>query len=230
MSTVDAHANSAQVRAALAAGIVGPLGFVLVFTVDGGLRPGYDPASMFVSELSIGPGGWVQKANFVVSGLLLVVFAVAACRTQPATRAARVAATAIAVAGAALAASGFATTDHAVMFTQLSPQGRVHGVLGAVFFLAIPVSCVAVAMAVGRDAARRPGRDATWRRITWAVAIAEIGGIAALKAAELSTSGLSAEKGLIQRACLILYLGWLAAFAGRLRRRARPTPPRPRTG
>src|SRR5215471_18412597 len=57
------------------AGMVGPALFVAVFTVEGWLRPGYNPLGMYVSELSLGPRGWIQVANFVVVGVLLLVFA-----------------------------------------------------------------------------------------------------------------------------------------------------------
>ena len=57
--------------------MVGPVPFVLIFTVDGALRRGYDPASMFVAELSIRPGGWLQQVNFV-PGVMIGVFATGA--------------------------------------------------------------------------------------------------------------------------------------------------------
>ncbi|MBA3907422.1 MAG: DUF998 domain-containing protein, partial [Pseudonocardiales bacterium] len=61
-------------RLAAAAGMAAPVLFVAVFTVEGSLRQGYDPLSMFVSELSAGPRGWVQIVNFVVTGGLVVAF------------------------------------------------------------------------------------------------------------------------------------------------------------
>ncbi len=51
-----------------------PVLFVAVFMVEGSLRPDYHPFSMFVSELSLGPRGWVQIINFLISRALLVVF------------------------------------------------------------------------------------------------------------------------------------------------------------
>ena len=46
------------------AGMLAPVLFVTVFTIAGLLRQGYDPLSTYVSELSLGPGGWIQKAEF----------------------------------------------------------------------------------------------------------------------------------------------------------------------
>src|SRR5690242_18835283 len=56
------------------AGMIGSALFVTVFTVEGWLRPGYDWRSTFISELSIGPRGWIQIANFIVLGILFFVF------------------------------------------------------------------------------------------------------------------------------------------------------------
>lgn len=39
------------------AGMIGPVLFVGVFTIEGFLRPAYNPFSMYVSELSIGSRG-----------------------------------------------------------------------------------------------------------------------------------------------------------------------------
>jgi len=56
------------------AGILAPVIFVGVFTVEGGLRNGYDPMKMYISALSLGNRGWIQISNFIVLGLLLFIF------------------------------------------------------------------------------------------------------------------------------------------------------------
>lgn len=64
-----------------------------------------------------------------------------------------------------LSASGFFTTDHAVMFTQQSAHGRIHGLLGAVVFLVMPTCCFLLAARSRRDARPRRWRSSTlgWR-------------------------------------------------------------------
>ncbi len=57
-------------------GIVGPILFVLVFTLDGFLQPGYSSMSQMISWLALRPNGWIQNSNFIVFGLLLVFFAI----------------------------------------------------------------------------------------------------------------------------------------------------------
>ena len=58
------------------AGVVSPILFVLVFSLDGFLQPGYSTVSQMISWLALRPNGWVQDWNFVVFGLLLIFFAI----------------------------------------------------------------------------------------------------------------------------------------------------------
>jgi hypothetical protein len=62
-------------RRLLWCGVAGPILFVAALLVEGAIRPNYDSARMFGSLLSIGDQGWQQIANFLVSGLLIVLFA-----------------------------------------------------------------------------------------------------------------------------------------------------------
>ena len=57
------------------AGALGALVFASVFTLEGSLRPEYDWRSMFVSELSLGPRGFVQILNFFFFGVSQLLFA-----------------------------------------------------------------------------------------------------------------------------------------------------------
>jgi hypothetical protein len=60
----------------VALGTVGGLVFTVAYTLEGATRQGYDWLAQPISALSLGPGGWVQRANFVLFGLLMVVSAV----------------------------------------------------------------------------------------------------------------------------------------------------------
>ncbi len=62
-------------RFAAWAGIIGPIVFVLIFTLEGFMRPGYEARTMFISELGLGPRGAIQCANFMFLGVLVLVFA-----------------------------------------------------------------------------------------------------------------------------------------------------------
>ncbi len=64
--------NVDKKQLAVWAGMIGPVLFAATFTIEGWLRPGYNPNSMFVSELSLGPRGWIQILNFIVFGVLFL--------------------------------------------------------------------------------------------------------------------------------------------------------------
>jgi hypothetical protein len=60
----------------LRAGVIaGPM-FIILSLVQGALREGYDPVRHPASMLSLGSAGFVQIANFVLTGLLFIAFAV----------------------------------------------------------------------------------------------------------------------------------------------------------
>ena len=75
-----------SVRVAAVAGMVGPILFATIlltlsvanydFMLGIGWRPLRDPAGAWPSGLALGPHGQAQVLNFVLSGLLLAVFAV----------------------------------------------------------------------------------------------------------------------------------------------------------
>jgi hypothetical protein len=61
----------------LALGVAGSVLFNLTYLVDGWLRSGYDWIRQPMSALSLGPGGGVQEANFLIFGAIGVVTAFA---------------------------------------------------------------------------------------------------------------------------------------------------------
>ena len=64
-------------RYAALAGILGPVLFSAGFFAQQAFRgAAYDPIAEPVSALEAGPHGWIQQANFVVFGLLMLAYAV----------------------------------------------------------------------------------------------------------------------------------------------------------
>ena len=55
------------------AGVISPFLFVFVFSLDGFLKPEY--LTQPISYLELGANGWLQRANFIVLGLFLILFA-----------------------------------------------------------------------------------------------------------------------------------------------------------
>ncbi len=66
----------AKPRMLLICGIIaGPL-FVITFLIEGATRVNYDPLRQAVSSLALGEFGWMQVANFIITGLLVLAFAI----------------------------------------------------------------------------------------------------------------------------------------------------------
>jgi hypothetical membrane protein len=199
------------VRLARVAGMLGPVLFVATFTIEGWLRPGYDARSMYVSELSIGPRGFIQITSFLVLGTLLLVFARGVAAALDRGRAARAGPILLATIAVSLLLSGPFVTDPATIFSQMSMQGKIHGLFGALVFSLAPVSCLVLQ--------RRFRHDSRWRSLagwTLAVGLVLVVLVVLMKLAQLPTP-LHPWAGLVQRTHLVTYLGWIFAFAYRLR-------------
>jgi hypothetical protein len=134
-------------NALLAGGLVaGPL-FIATATVQGLLREGFDISRHPFSALSVGDFGWVQIANFVVTGLLVIAGSTGLRRVLPATRRAR-------RGTSGLVAAGVFVTDAADGFPVGTPEGlpdtyswhaMAHGVVTPLAFLAIVAACFVLA-------------------------------------------------------------------------------------
>jgi hypothetical membrane protein len=57
-------------------GVLGPIVFVLTFTVAGWLRPGYSAMDQAISDLGIGENAWLLNGSLVILGVALVAFTV----------------------------------------------------------------------------------------------------------------------------------------------------------
>ena len=55
--------------------VAGPL-FVVAFLIEGAIRDAYDALRQPVSALEIGPWGWVQQVNFIITGILMIACAI----------------------------------------------------------------------------------------------------------------------------------------------------------
>lgn len=210
----QAEARRRHIGLAAVAGMIGAVLFVSVFTVSGWLYPGYSPAQMFVSELSLGPHGWVQIINFVLTGALMLVFGLGLAAHFSIGAASRAGPALIQGIGVSLMASGPFTTDPSAMFQQASIHGVVHGIFGALVFTFAPISCFVFY--------RRFRRDADWRSLagwTLATGVVLAVGVVVLKVSQQPGSGLFEWKGLVQRVLLVAFMTWVFTVAARLRSR-----------
>lgn len=147
-------AQTARTRRLLACGAVaGPL-FVVAVAAQALARPGFSLLRNAASLLDDGPWGWVQSANFIVTGLLLITAASGLRRALPAGRGSRWAPRLLVITGAGLAGGGVFHPDPSTGYPPGTPlhasaisswHGALHQVCGSTAFLALIVFCLLLA-------------------------------------------------------------------------------------
>jgi hypothetical membrane protein len=187
-------------RRLLLGGAGGAVSFVVVFLVNDAIKPGYEPMRDFVSEAAIGRGGWVQIANFLVTGVLLMASAVALSRTAGAWTGRLVG-----FVGAGLAAAGVFVSD-AVPHDHATWHGIAHNVVSVFVFGSLTLACF--------TAARwRPTPG--WRRYCGSTGVA-------VPVLFVAAGAVADTSGLWQRLTIVVGWSWLAVLELRARRAARP--------
>jgi hypothetical membrane protein len=133
-----------RTRLCLLAGAIAPVLFWLVVIVDGFTKPGYDARKDFISELALGDHGWVQSANFIAVGLLIIALAAGLHQLFPAGRASRFGPPLVAIFGLGLVASGIFRTDpgnYPVKSDTITTTGSIHIIAFFVILASIIPAC-----------------------------------------------------------------------------------------
>jgi hypothetical protein len=149
--------EAAVTRSLLGYGVlVGPL-YLAVSLIQAFVRNGFDLARHPLSLLANGPGGWVQTANFVLSGLMVLAAAVGFARVLgPKLRAVT---WFLAGFGASMIAAAVFPADPVDGFPVGTPEGYpmsittsglIHFIVGALGFISLAVSCFFAAVAMSR--------------------------------------------------------------------------------
>jgi hypothetical membrane protein len=207
----------------LTCGAVGAPLFLTIILIEGALRADYDPVQQMSSALSLTGRGWIQITNFVVTGLLMLAFAVGLHRVLRPGRASRLAPVLIGAYGVGLIGAGVFVADPSGGYPPGTPPGSVthttwhgtmHNVFSIVVFLSLAVACLVLA---SRFAARP-------RRPFWAVYSAATGLALPLLQPALNalTPGTDTGLGLNQKITIAVGWGWVMVVALHLRRRRRP--------
>lgn len=200
-------------RGLLWCGVIGAAFFVLTFLVLGAVRgEGYDPMRHPVSSLQLGEHGWTQTANFVITGLLLVAFAVGLRGDGAASgKALPILAGVI---GVGLIGAGVFETSPVNDYppgapTAMTTAGTLHDVFSMGFFLGLPIACLVMAYRCAR--ARR------WGWLVYSVLTA----VAFLALFVVTSTGFTTPpdpdiapiSGLLQRVTIVVGLAWIVALA-----------------
>lgn len=143
--------QSTATRRLLACGIAaGPI-YLAVVAAQVVTRDGFDPTRHPLSLLSLGPGGWLQIANFIVSGVLFVAGAVGMRRAMTVGIGRTWVPRLIGVFGFSSVWAGVFVADPMDGFptTVGTPDPTVHGILHSIApvlaFLALIAACLVLA-------------------------------------------------------------------------------------
>lgn len=178
--------------------------FVLVVTVEGVRRPGYDSGYHTGSELELGERGWIQRANFVVVAAGMAGFAIGVLRALDTVLAALL----LGVAAGGFLAAGLFVPDPVRGYppgastTRGRPEtwhAKLHDLTGPIIFLSLLGAVLAVATRL----------DGVWRVYTSATAAVGFVLVASTIAAYLADW---ARTGLVQRALICVCLLWVVVL------------------
>src|SRR5215467_13286600 len=171
-TTVMGGGMATLTRALLACGVLAGPFYLVVGLAQAFTRPGFDITRHDLSVLSNGALGWIQIANFLITGVLVVAGAAGIRRALRSGPARRWGPLLIAIYGAGLIGAGFFTADPVAGFPPGTPastvavswHGLLHLVCAAVGFLALISACAVCAPVrlAGPEAAFSAGAGGFW--------------------------------------------------------------------
>jgi len=200
-------------RCGLAAGPV----FVTAFLAEGATRDGYQPLRHPVSSLALGPGGWVQAANFAVTGILFLAAAAGLSRVGDPAAGGRAGPALIGAAGAGLIGSAIFPTDPVSGYPPGTPAlprvpsraGTVHNLAAIPVFAGLPAAAAGASWHSFRIGQRRWGLYCAGTAVTMPAAMA-LAGAGFSQSPRLVRLG-----GLFQRASIVTGFAWVTATCAR---------------
>ncbi|MEU4690848.1 DUF998 domain-containing protein [Actinoplanes sp. NPDC023714] len=195
-------------------GVLAAVQMIVVSTVDGLTQPGYDVSRNWVSQLSLGPGGWLGTANLATCGLWVILGALGLRR-----RAGRGAVGLLLLCGFCLILLAAVRTDAGLGFPEGVPEEHTaRGLLHQLISVVLGVAGIGAVTGIGP------------RRVARAVAgVMAVTFTAASVLVLLDDAGVlpGNPSGLLERVALFAGFGWIALVSGRAtwdscgRRRAR---------
>jgi hypothetical protein len=197
--------------------IAGPF-FTIVWFGQGLNRANYDPMRYAISSLSVGEFGWIQIANFIITGMLFVAFSVGLRRLLWGPSGSVWGPLLIGLIGIGLIGSGIFVTDPLngyppgtpVIPTERTVHGIIHDLFGVPVFLGLPITCFVFA----RFFAGQGERNWEWYSRLSGIGMFAVFVVARLGFRLLSTyPDLAANFGLLQRITVTIGFTWLTMLA-----------------
>lgn len=190
-------------------GIVSPILCVLVFALAGLLRPGYSPIHHVISDLGVGPDGWILNTDLVISGMLSLIFVFGFYRQmRPVISRGWLLASTILL---ALSGAGVANEGIFHQPNYGDPAAHLHKVLHGIGLAVLFYSLVIALLIIGWQLCK----SAAWRRYglyLLLTALATFG----LLVLPSQIAGSSHFGGLIERAQVIVGFSWSVVIGWRL--------------
>ncbi len=214
--------RSRVVPAELACGVAAGPFFVSSFTAIGAQRAGYDWRRHAVSSLAVGRGGWLQRANFIVTGSLFCIAARGVARSPKQTRVSRVVPALTFGAGGGLIGSGLFVTDPVAGFPPSrgdhdeaarapsvvpTREGTLHTLCAIPVFAGIPVAALTCATFAMREG------QYSWASYSAGSAIAMTSAFGLFGAAFGGAPRLAGRGGVMQRVSIATGFGWLSVLS-----------------
>jgi Protein of unknown function (DUF998) len=207
-----------QTRRLLRCGMWAGPAFAATFLAEGAARDGYRPLRHPVSSLALGRRGWIQTANFAVTGGLCLAGAAGLRLASDRPAGSRTGPVMVAAAGAGLIGSAMFRTDPVGGYPPGTPDmpatfsraGTAHNLAAVPIFFGLPAAAACYGWRSWR-AGQPPGfalycaATAVTMPVTVALAGEGFG----------QSSGLGGYGGLFQRASIISGFAWLTAVSAR---------------
>ena len=203
-------------RPLLACGVIGSLLNMVVLLILGATRPGYNAWLIPDSSLELGDGGWIQITNYIVSGVLLLAFALGLRRALRTGRGSTWGPILLGLFGLSFIGIGIFVTDPVLGYplgasSTTTIAGTLHNLLGQLQFISLAAACFVLAR---RDAGLETSRGWAWYSFATGLLViaSDIVFVLIFKLSNGGPVGLIARIGIIVSGC------WIALLAIRLMR------------
>ena len=123
--------------------------FIIAVLIEGATRSDYNSFLFPLSSLSIGDFGWIQISNFIVTGILILVFSIGLRQVFNSATAKFRGSLLIGLVGIGLIGAGVFVTDpifgyptnEPLVLRQFTLQGHLHDAFSMLVFVCLPWAC-----------------------------------------------------------------------------------------
>jgi hypothetical membrane protein len=128
--------------------------FIVTLFIEGFTRAQYNWLRFPISSLSIGPQGWMQITNFIITGSLIVLLGMGLrLSLEPHARGSVWGPIVVAIAGVGLIGAGVFVSDpvfgyppdQPLVLKQFTTHGHFHDFFSMFWFIGLPTACVVLA-------------------------------------------------------------------------------------